>query len=468
MPSLEHFQKRRSQFLDRIQQPVLLMAGGEVARNYAHNPFVYRADSNFLFFFADPEPGSAALFDPEARTVSLFLPERTAADALWHGASPSFEAMQAAQGVDVVLAVGGLESSVKEILAGRKPQSFAVADQRQTTRVRAITGEDLDFADSSRVGNPDLIQAIGSMRAIKTEEEVEEMRRTAAVTAEAHCSAMAHTRVGMGESELNGIVMGVFSKHACVAAYNNILSVRGEVLHNHSHGNTLMAGDVVLLDAGAENSSGYCSDVTRSWPADGSFGGEAGEIYDIVLAAEQAAIDLVRPGVRYRDLHLTSARVIAEGLLGMGILRGTLDGLLESGAQALFFPHGVGHLIGIDVHDMEAFGDAISYPGGRTRSSQFGLGHLRLDMDLAAGMTFTVEPGIYFVPALLKDQVKRAKFEQQVDWSRVDQFLSMNAGRGFGGIRIEDDVLCTESGSELLTAEIPRARAAVEALVGSA
>ena len=244
---------------------------------------------------------------------------------------------------------------------------------------------------------------------------------------------MAHTAVGVTEQELAGIVTGVLAQHGCVPAYNNILSVRGEVLHNNHHGNTLQDGDIVLLDAGAEKRNGFCSDVTRSWPASGKFTKEAVDIYDIVLAAEQAGIDIANPGVRYRDVHMAASRVIADGLAGLGILNGNADALVESGAHAVFFPHGIGHLIGLDVHDMEAFGDAISYPVGRKRSTQFGTGYLRLDMDLVAGMCFTVEPGIYFVPAILSDAKFREQFRDQVNWSRAEEYLAMNDGRGLAG-----------------------------------
>jgi Xaa-Pro aminopeptidase len=252
-----------------------------------------------------------------------------------------------------------------------------------------------------------------------------------------------------------------------VAAYNTILSVRGEVLHNHAHGNVMLETDLVLLDAGAERPSGYCADVTRTWPVSGRFGPEARDVYDVVLAAELAAIAAVAPGVRYRDVHLRACRVLADGLVSLGLLHGTPDGLVESGAHALFFPHGVGHLLGLDVHDMEAFGDLIAYAPGRTRSPQFGTGYLRLDLDLTAGMCVTIEPGIYFVPAILRDAKFKKQWKGQVDWTLAERFLGMHSGRGFGGIRIEDDVLCTPAGREVLTAAVPKEPLAIEALVGS-
>lgn len=471
MLTTEHFRMRRSQFLDRLAETgdaAFLVAGGEVPRNYPANVVPYRPDSNFLFFFDAPEPGSAALFDPADRSVTLYLKSRTAADALWHGPSPSFAEMQNHHAVDAVEPVESVIESVQTKTRGRAVRGIAVVDPESTELVRTVTGESLAFLDTTRIADARLIEAIGRLRNIKVDAEIARMRETATITTEAHRAAMAHTRIGVTEQELAGIVTGVFARHGCVPAYNNILSVRGEVLHNHRHDNTLREGDIVLLDAGAEHPRGYCSDVTRCWPASGRFQAEAADIYDIVLAAEKAGIEHVRAGVRYRDVHLAASRVLADGLANLGILRGSPDALVESGAHALFFPHGVGHLIGLDVHDMEAFGDAVSYPPGRERSEEFGLAYLRLDIDLEPGICVTVEPGIYFVPAILRDPERRAQFADQVHWDRADAYLEMNDGRGFGGIRIEDDVLCTAEGPDVLTAAMPKERTEVEALVGSA
>jgi Xaa-Pro aminopeptidase len=468
MPSPDHLQRRRSQLLDAIDRPLLLMAGGWKPRNYPQNPFPYRADSNTLFFFADPEPDSAALFDPADRSVALFLNERTAEDALWHGPVPSFADMRQRHGVTRVCPRADLATEVRKLGKGRPLDSLAVADPVATAQARAITGQDLAFDDPARVGRPELIAKIAELRNHKEREELEAIRATADVTRQAHIAAIGHTRPGGSEQELTGIVEGVFAKNGCVPAYNTILSVRGEVLHNHCHDNPLREGDIVLLDAGAEARTGYCTDVTRCWPVSGRFAREAGEVYDIVLRAETSSIAMVKPGVRYRDVHLNACRVIADGLKSMGILRGDIDGLVAAGAHAMFFPHGIGHLLGIDVHDMEAFGDQIGYGKGRARSKQFGLNFLRMDLDLEPGMTFTIEPGIYFVPAILHHPELRKQFESQIDYERAERFLKMNNGRGFGGVRIEDDVLCTERGADVLTAAIPKERAAIEELVGSA
>ncbi len=468
MPSLSHLQQRRAEFLATIDTPVLLMAGGARARNYPDNVYPYRADGSFLFFFASPEPDAAALFDPKDRTVTLFLHPRTPEGALWHGPVPDFATMQKQHGTSDVQPLDKLAAEVKRRAGGRKVRTLAVADERATATATAITGEKLDYYDGKKVGDPAVVQAIGKLRVKKVAAELDCMRETAKVTHEAHVRAMRHTRVGVAEQVIAGVVEGCFAHHGCVPAYNTILSVRGEVLHNHAHDQTCQAGDLLLLDAGAESvATGYCSDVTRTWPVSGKFDAEQAAIYDTVLRAELAAIAMVKPGVRYRDVHVCASRVIAEGLVDAGLLKGKPDALVEAGAHAVFFPHGVGHLIGLDVHDMEAFGDAIAYPAGRTRSPQFGTKYLRLDIDLQPGMAFTIEPGIYFVPAILQHGEFRERFAGMVDFARAEQWAKKN-GRGFGGIRIEDDVVCTERGSDVLTQSIPKERAAVEGLVGKA
>jgi Xaa-Pro aminopeptidase len=461
------FSERRSRLLEMIDRPALLFSGGFVARNYPANTFPFRADSNFLYFFERPEPGSAAFFDPKTREVVLFLPNRSVADALWHGEVETFAAASARHGV-MVCGADELQAIVQKMAAGRQVDTLALADERATETARGLTGAKLDFYDPSCVGRPQLVEAIARLRIVKDDDELAEIRRAVSVTRDAHLAAMRRTAVGGTEQGLAGVVEGIFASEGCTAAYSTILSVRGEVLHNHSHSNSLTSGDLVLLDGGAERiETGYCADVTRAWPVNGRFSPEARAVYELVLAAEREAIALVRPGARFRSLHLAASRVIIDGLLQMGLLEGSPDALLEAGAHAMFFPHGLGHLLGLDVHDMESFGDRIHYPEGRARSTQFGLCYLRMDLDLRAGMTFTIEPGLYFVPAIINSQEFRAKFRGMVRFDEAERYLSMNEGRGFGGIRIEDDVLCGESGAVVLTQEIPARISEIEALVGA-
>lgn len=462
------YAERRAKLLALLERPLLLMAGGHAPRNYVANPYPYRADSNFLYFFSSPEPDSAALFDPGDGSVTLFVPDRSLDDEVWHGRLPSLDEVKTAQKVSEVKPLAELEFVVAQKLKGRPLDGVAVADSYATSKAARIAQQDLDFHQSTQVATPQLAQLLAKLRLIKHDDEVQAMRHTAQVTRTAHVSAMTASRPGVTEQRLAGIVEGAFAVEGCVPAYQTILSVRGEVLHNHSHHHRLTEGDIVLLDAGAESANGYCSDVTRCWPVGGPFSAEGKEVYDIVLDANLAAIGEVKPGVRYRDVHLAACRVIADGLRSMGLLKGNPDALVEAGAHALFFPHGVGHQIGLDVHDLEPLGDQVLYPNGRTRSTQFGTKYLRMDMDLEPGMTFTIEPGVYFVPAILRSPDFHSRFKGQVDFEAAERFLTMNEGRGFGGIRIEDDVLCTPSGADVLTAAIPKSRADIESLVSGA
>lgn len=253
----------------------------------------------------------------------------------------------------------------------------------------------------------------------------------------------------------------MLAAHGLGTAYHSIVTVRGEILHNEGYDNILEEGQLLLLDGGAEAASGYATDVTRTWPVSGRFDGRQRAAYDAVLAAQVAAIDRCRAGVRYRDVHLAAGAVLTRFLVDEGLLRGDVDGLVERGAHALFFPHGIGHLLALDVHDMEIFGDRAGYGAGRRRSSQFGLSYLRLDRDLQPGMVVTVEPGFYVVPAILADNDLLTRFQGDLD---LDRALTWT---GFGGIRIEDDVHVTAGDPDVLTAGIPKDPAEIEALVGT-
>jgi len=277
------------------------------------------------------------------------------------------------------------------------------------------------------------------------------MRTTAAVTDRAHRAAMAATRPGAHERDVAAAFEDVVLRAGLTTAYPSIVTVRGEILHNFHYVNPLEDGQLMLLDGGAEAASGYATDVTRTWPVSGSFTPRQRAAYDAVLEAQLEAIDRVRAGTRYREVHTTASLVLARFLVDEGLISGSPEDAVATGAHALFFPHGVGHLIGLDVHDLENFGDRAAYAAGRERSEQFGTGYLRLDLDLQPGMVVTVEPGFYVVPAILGDALLRERFATQVDFDAAASWA------GFGGIRIEDDVAVTSADPEVLTGNIPKA-----------
>jgi Xaa-Pro aminopeptidase len=243
----------------------------------------------------------------------------------------------------------------------------------------------------------------------------------------------------------------------CACSYNSIVTVHGEVLHNERHDGLIEARDLLLADVGAETPEGWASDVTRAWPARAEFSSTQREIYEAVLASQLAAIAAVRPGVRYLDVHRAAGLELLRGLIALGIFRGELHDLYARGAAALFFPHGIGHLLGLDVHDMEDLGDRAGYAPGRVRSESLGDRYLRLDRDLKPGMAVTIEPGFYQIPALLQTELEVGELESALDRQRLAQFADVR------GIRIEDDVLVTESGAEVLTRAIPKTIDEVEA-----
>jgi Xaa-Pro aminopeptidase len=308
------------------------------------------------------------------------------------------------------------------------------------------------------VEGPDaqLAEAMIRLRLHHDEPARRELRLAAEATAVAHRAGMRATRPGLRESEVAAAMEAEALRRDLALAYHPIVTVHGEVLHNHAHRHLLGDRDLLLADVGVESPGGFAGDVTRTWPVSGRFSSTQRDLYEVVLAAQRSTIDRVRPGVRYRDLHLHAAREMTRGLVALGIFRGDPDELVAEGVSALLFPHGVGHLLGLDVHDMEDLGDRAGYAPGRSRSKQFGLQYLRLDRDLGPGMAVTIEPGLYIVPAILDHPELSQLAGDRLDRRRLAQFSDVR------GIRIEDDVVVTPSGPEVLTASIPKSPDEVE------
>lgn len=444
---------RRAALRAAVPGPILLMGNGSQPRNLPMNLHRFRQDSCFLYFTGCDEPGAALWMDGDAELLLLTPPADD--DGLWHGhVTPNVE-RAAALGFSATRPLAELEA----VVGAATPRTVAVSDPAAAARAAALAGRPLRFGAQN--GDEELIDAIIRMRRILDPAEIAAAQATGAVSEAAHRLVMAQTRPGRSEAALVGLFEGALKAAGRQTAYDTILTVRGEVLHNHSHPNLLQAGQLLLLDGGGEAADGYAADLTRTYPVSGRFSAQQRAAYEAVLAAQTWAISAARPGVRYRDLHLGAARVLCRFLVDEGLLRGDVDALVERGAHALFFPHGLGHLLGLDVHDLEVFGDRAAYAPGRTRSPQFGTGYLRLDLDLAENMLVTIEPGFYVVPAILDDPTLRARFADALDLSVVERWL------GFGGMRVEDDVLITAEGGRSLTPDLPRTVAELEAIVGS-
>lgn len=442
-------------------QAALLFAGGFRPRNYPDNVNPYRADSHFIYLTGAEIPDAAVLVDAD-RTV-LFVPAEHEDDPLWHGPQPGPDAIAAATGVDEIRTLDTLDAAITASSPGSIPSPDpSTRGQQAAVLGRKWSGDHGQAMSTLSDADSKVVDAMVALRLCHDEAGLQAIRTAASATAEAHIAGMAVTRPGIPEHAVRAAMEHVLMARGMPTAYPAIVTVHGEILHNNAYHHTLQPGDLLLADVGGEH-EGWASDVTRTWPVSGKFSPTQRALYDIVLASEKAAIDKVRPGVRYRDVHLEAAKVLAQGLVDEGILKGDPSSLVERGAHALFFPHGVGHLLGLDVHDMEDLGDRAGYAPDRSRADQFGLSYLRLDRDLESGMVVTIEPGLYFVPAILERKALCEPLERDGTLNRaaLERFSDVR------GIRIEDDVLCTPTGPEVLTADIPKEAGDVESRVGT-
>lgn len=447
-PALRH---RRQQLAALVDFPVTLWSGSRPPRNYPANLFPFRASSHFLYFGGVPRSGAAIRL--EAGRLELFADDPPPSSALWYGEMPAREEIARLIGADAAFPMAELASRA----AGSA--TVAVQDIAAQQQQSQILNRPVAPAKSPQGIDLQLAKAIVSLRLRHDDAALAQLRQAAAVTVGAHKAGMAATASARIEAGVRAAMEGNIIAHNMTCAYGSIVTVHGQVLHNEQYHHRLQPGDLLLADVGAETAMGWASDVTRTWPVSGKFSPTQRDIYDLVLAAHDACIEKVRAGVEYQDIHLLACQVIAQGLVDLGILRGRAEDLVEMDAHALFFPHGSGHLLGLDVHDMEDFWDLAGYEEGRVRSERFGLGYLRLNRPLRAGMLVTVEPGFYQVPAILNDPERRAKYQDAVSWDKLAKFADVR------GIRIEDDVLVTEEGSEVLTAALPNKAEEIEGLV---
>jgi Xaa-Pro aminopeptidase len=444
--------------------PALVFSGVAAPRNYAAATYRFRAASHFLYLVGSQLPGAALLLERERTT--LFVVPDAPDDALWHGASPSWSSLAASTLVDEIVDIAELP----RVIAARGGAAKIATVPAIDVATRFAQGRLLDrewgepgVRPALRDHDASLADALVACRMRHDTAALAGLRLAAEGTVAAHLAGMAATRPGITAHVVRAAMEHALHVRGMEPSYLPIVTPHGEILHSNDYDLGIADGDLLLADVGAE-ADGWAGDVTRTWPVSGRFSATQRAVYDLVLAAQHAAIDRVRPGVRYRDAHLAAARVLAQGLVDEGILRGDPDGLVEQGAHALFFPHGIGHLLGLDVHDMEDLGDVAGYARGRTRSPQFGLGYLRLDRDLEPDMVVTIEPGFYVVPAILEHPELGRRFADSGVFvpERLARFGDVR------GIRIEDDVRCTSGAPEVLTSALPKDATAIETLVGTA
>jgi Xaa-Pro aminopeptidase len=390
----------------------------------------------------------AILIHPDGRDV-LYGRPYDPDDLVWHGPRPHVGDHAAASGFAHHADISTLESEVDRLIKAGVRIHYLPPYRAE----RSFQLAELLDANPEKVGNgvsDDLVRAVCAQRSIKTDAEIAEIESALEATAEMYRVAMAEAAPGRYEYEIAGLMQARALELGREQAFPPIVTVRGEVLHNHSYDNRLADGDLMLMDSGAESPRWYASDITRTFPVNGRFSDRQRRIYEIVLAAQMAVIQAASPKHDNKEMHRLASRTIAGGLTALGLMKGDPDDAVEVGAHALFFPHGIGHMMGLDVHDMEDLGDIVGYPEGEERSTQFGLAFLRMTRRLEAGHVITVEPGIYFIPALIDQWRGEGRHTEFIDYDRVEDY------KGFGGIRIEDDVLITPDGCRVLGPGIPK------------
>ncbi|MGQ0709332.1 MAG: aminopeptidase P family protein [Rhodoferax sp.] len=440
---------------------VLLPGHGEAPMNYGDNTYPFRQDSSFLYFFGLQQPGRCGLLDLDADEDALYGDDPDLFSVVWTGPLPQMAELGARVGVHATGTLAALAARLQGARAQGRSLHY-LAPYRGETVLWLAEQLGCSPTQARAAWSVALTDAVLALREIKAPEEIAEMESALAVCADMHHAAMRATRPGVAEREVVGVMEGLMRTHDWQLAYPVIFSRHGEVLHNHAHHHDLQDGDLVVNDTGCSSALGYASDITRTLPVGGRFSPLQRELYGAVLAAQQSAIAQLRAGVDFVDLHRHAAAMLVDALRAHGVFRGATEDVVQRGAYAIVFQCGLGHQIGLDVHDMEGLGeDRVGYGDTHQRSALFGMRSLRLAKTLRAGMVVTVEPGLYFIPH--QQQLWRAQglFSDCIDY---DALAALSAQ--VRGIRIEDDVLVTDTGARVLGPHIARSVEEVEAVMG--
>ena len=455
----------KQKYIDRRKALMLKFNGGIIFLpgnnrspiNYESNVYRFRQDSNFLYFFGLDSEGLAGVIDVDSGEEIIFGPVFTIDDLIWTGPLEKIEERAEKVGITSTMSIDYLKDYLQKGLSENRKIHYLPPYRGEKTIWLAGLLEK-SVPDIENGFSLDLISAVCSLRIMKDDDEVKEIETTLEnITRQQHIMAMKKCRPGIKESLIAGMVEGFGLQQDCMLAFPVICSVHGEILHNESHENTLKDGQLMILDMGNESPMHYATDITRTTPVSGKFTQMQAEIYNLVLAMMGSALKLMTPGISYAFVHQKASETLAEGLTEIGLMKGDTEEIVASGAHALFFPHGLGHLMGLDVHDMEDLGeDNIGYDNEHKRSTQFGTAFLRFGRKLEKGIILTVEPGIYFIPTLIDLWKREKKFESFINYSALNNYMN------FGGIRVEDDVLITSTGNRILGNPIPKTIAEIE------
>ena len=452
----ETYTARRDALKKNIGSGLVLFIGNDdYGLNYEDNAFRYRQDSTFLYYFGLPYAGLNAIIDIDNVREIIFGNELTIDDIVWMGIQPTLKEKSASVGIDTIRPADEIADYLAQ--AAQKGRTIHyLPPYRAEHRLKLLAW--LDIKPGSEQPSVPFIRAIVNQRSYKTDEEIAEIEKACNTTADMHLTAIRMVRPGIRESEVVAAVTEVALAAGGDLSFPVIGTINGQTLHNHYYGNTIREGDLFLMDAGAETAMGYAGDATSTIPAGNRYSTHQKEIYDIVVASHREAAAALRPGVPFSDVYDLSARVIVEGLKGLGFMRGDAAEAVQAGAHALFYPHGLGHMMGLDVHDMKNLGEIWVGYDGQPKSTQFGRKSLRLARKLEPSFVLTIEPGIYFIPELIDRWRAEKRFEEFINYDKVATY------KNFGGIRNEEDYLITDSDARRLGKPIPKTTEEIEAL----
>ena len=455
----ETYIRRRQQLKETLKSGLLLFLGNdECGMNYADNTYHFRQDSTFLYFFGSDYAGLAAVIDIDEDREIIFGNELTIDDIVWMGTQPTISEKSERVGIKETLPMGELKSYLARATAKGQPIHYLPpyrADHKLW--LQELLGKQAsEVATGSSVP---FIRAVVEQRSYKSEEEIAQIEEAVNVSVDMHCAAMRAVRPGTTEAEIVSVVQAEAAKHNFNLSFPIIATVNGQTLHNHAYGTTpLEEGQMFLLDSGCENAMHYAGDLTTTMPVGKQFTEQQRTVCNILRRAHLAAVDAIKPGVEFRNVHNIVLTEIAKGMVDLGLMKGNPEEAALAGAACMFLPHGLGHMMGLDVHDMENFGEVnVGYEEGRTKSTQFGFKSLRLAKALEPGFVFTVEPGIYFIPDLIDKWRAEKQFTEFICYDKLDTW------RNFGGIRNEEDYLVFEGGSRRLGKYKPMSPEEIEA-----
>jgi Xaa-Pro aminopeptidase len=441
--SKETYAGRRTRLKQKMGSGILLFLGNEESSsNFKDNWYPFRQDSSFLYFFGLDMPGLAAIIDIDQDLEIIFGDNLTTVEVIWQGSHPPISELAEAIGVQITQAKNELPKFLEKY---SNEKIHFLPPYRPENSQKLAEWLSIPNAEISSRASVDFIKAVVALRSIKSEEEIREINKAVNISVSMHKRAMKEAKPGMKEYQLLGLVNGEALALGGHLSFPPIITINGQILHNHNYSNTLTAGKMLLGDFGAESAMRYAGDITRTFPVGAEFSASQKEIYQIVFHAYTAAVSALKPGVRFKDVHLLACRKLAEGLKELGLMKGNLDEAVEKGAHALFFQCGLGHMMGLDVHDMEDLGEEyVGYTDELKKSKEFGLRSLRLGKELESGFVITIEPGIYFIPQLIDQWQAENLHSDYINYEKVAEYLD------FGGIRVEDGYLITDSGSQIL------------------